>query len=419
MKAGFRAVCGIGTALTVWFPLLMSPSSGLAGDWPQILGPNRDGRALEERVADSFSTDGPKRLWELPVGDGLAGVAIVGESGILFHRRNDKEELLAFHPQTGEKLWATQFPASYSGSISPDNGPRCVPLIHKDRVFAFGAAGELHATGLSAGTKLWSRNLYKEFKGSEGYFGAGSCPIVMDDLLLLNVGGANGAGLVALRLADGEVAWKATDEGASYSSPVSVQLQGEPAAIFVTRLNCLAVRPSDGNVLWRFPFGARGPTVNAASPLIVDDHVFLSASYGVGAVWASLTSTGITKVWDNNETMSSQYTTCVLHGKYLYGVHGRADGGESSLRCFDPQTGRVLWYRDGFGVAHAILADNKLLMIKDDGTLVLVRPNPDRYEELASVQVLQKTVRALPALSGGRLYLRDTRRLICLDVSPQ
>ena len=101
----------------------------------------------------------------------------------------------------------------------------------------------------------------------------------------------------------------------------------------------------------------------------------------------------------------------------LYGVHGRADGGDASLRCVDPQTGKVLWSRDGFGVAHAILADDKLLLIKDDGTLVLVRPDPARCVELGEARVLKETVRALPALSRGRLYLRDTRRLISLDVS--
>lgn len=417
MKTGFCSLRGIGSALILINCLLTEHVTVLAGDWPQILGPNRDGRSVGEQIADSFPSDGPPLVWELSVGDGLAGAAIVSGRGILFHRRNADEELLAFHPETGKKQWDVHFPASYSGSISPDNGPRCVPLIHKDRVFAFGAAGQLHAIQLSDGSSLWSRNLYKDFKGSEGYFGAGSTPIIVDDRLLVNVGGANGNGLVALDPDNGQVVWKATDEGASYSSPVAAVLDGEAAAIFVTRLHCLAVRPRDGEVLWRIPFGARGPTVNAATPLILDNHVFLSASYGIGALFASVSGTGVRKVWDNNETMSSQYTTCVRHGEHLYGVHGRADGGESSLRCFDPKTGDILWSRDGFGVAHAILADDKLLLIKDDGMLVLVRPNPRQYEELASAQVLKKTVRALPALSDGRLYLRDTHRFICLDVS--
>ncbi|MFN7805557.1 MAG: PQQ-binding-like beta-propeller repeat protein [Planctomycetaceae bacterium] len=404
-------------ALTALLVLGLPPGVSRADDWPQILGPNRDGRAINEHLLDQFGSEGPRLVWELKVGEGFAGVSIQGDRGILFHRTNQQEEVLCFDSQTGVKRWATQFPASYAGAIAPDNGPRCVPLIHKDRVIVFGAAGKLHTLSLDDGAKLWSRDLYGEFKGNEGYFGAGSTPIVMEDLVLVNVGGAAGAGLVGLRLENGKTVWKGTDEGASYSSPVAVKLGEDLAAIFVTRLNCLAIRPRDGTVLWRFPFGARGPTVNAASPVVFENRLFVSASYGIGAVLADISPTGAKTVWENNDTMSSQYTTTVLHDGHFYGVHGRADGGESSLRCFDPLTGKILWSRDGFGVAHSILADGKLVLIRDDGTLFLVRAVPTGYEELGKSRVLKETVRALPALSRGKLYLRDARRLICLDVS--
>ena len=417
MKIAFRisprTVLTLSSGMAFWFW-----SVGVnAGDWPQILGPHRDGRASDERLISKFSTAGPPVLWEMPVGEGFAGVSILGARGILFHRVKNQEEIVCFDPQTGEKRWAKQLPASYQGGIAPDNGPRCVPVMHEDRVIVCGASGQMHVLAADDGSSQWSRDLYREFKGNEGYFGAGSTPIVLDNKVLINVGGAGGAGLVGLRLDNGETVWKATDEGASYSSPVEARLGDESTAIFVTRLNCLAIRPRDGSVLWRFPFGARGPTVNAASPVLLEGRLFLSASYGIGAVMASVSSKGVQTLWENNDTMSSQYTTSVLHEGHLYGVHGRADGGETSLRCIDPQTGKILWSRDGFGVAHAILADGKLLLIKENGTLVLVRPDPSGFEELGQARVLKDTVRALPALSRGRLYLRDTRRLVCLDVS--
>jgi outer membrane protein assembly factor BamB len=419
--AFLKTVCrfsrSIPLALTALLVLGLAPRFAMADDWPQILGPNRDGRAINERLVDRFESGGPRLVWELKVGEGFAGVSIVGDRGILFHRVNQQEEVLCFDSQTGDKRWATPFPASYAGAIAPDNGPRCVPVIHGDRVVVFGAAGKLHTLSLGDGEILWSRDLYREFKGNEGYFGAGSTPIVIDDLVLVNVGGAAGAGLVGLRLDTGETVWKGTDEGASYSSPIQTRLGDESAAIFVTRLNCLAIRPRDGTVLWRFPFGARGPTVNAASPVVLENRLFVSASYGIGAVMTNISESGAKTLWENNDTMSSQYTTSVLHRGHLYGVHGRADGGDASLRCFDPQTGKILWSRDGFGVAHPILADGKLVLIKDDGTLLLVRADPSGYEELGKARVLKDTVRALPALSRGKLYLRDARRLVCLDVS--
>lgn len=417
MKIGCRISLRMVLQLTVMVALACRPEVLDAGDWPQILGPNRDGRANDEHLADKFPADGPPQVWELKVGEGFAGVAIAGDRGILFHRVKNQEEVLCFDPQTGNQVWAKQFSASYQGGIAPDNGPRCVPLIHENRVVVFGAAGQMHCLGLEEGAALWTRELHRDFKGSEGYFGAGSTPLVIDDKVLVNVGGGAGAGVVALKLATGETVWKSTDEGASYSSPLATRLGDETAAVFVTRLNCLAIRPRDGSVLWRFPFGARGPTVNAASPIRLDDRLFLSASYGIGAVMANISAEKASPIWENNDSLSSQYTTSVLHGGVLYGVHGRADGGDASLRCIDPQNGQVLWSRDGFGVAHAILADDKLLLIKDDGTLVLVRPDAKRYAELGQSRVLKETVRALPALSRGKLYLRDARRLICLDVS--
>ncbi|MFN9371446.1 MAG: PQQ-binding-like beta-propeller repeat protein [Planctomycetaceae bacterium] len=417
MKTGCRISPRMVWQLSLFAALVWGPGLLNAGDWPQILGPNRDGRADDERLAEKFPADGPRQVWELRVGEGFAGVAIAGDRGILFHRVRNQEEVLCFEPQTGARVWATESPASYQGGIAPDNGPRCVPLVQGDRVIVFGAAGQMHCLALADGARLWTRDLYRDFKGSEGYFGAGSTPLVVDGKVLVNVGGGSGAGVVALKLETGETVWKSTDEGASYSSPVATQLGDGSAAIFVTRLNCLAIRPSDGSVLWRFPFGARGPTVNAASPIRLDDRLFLSASYGIGAVMAKISPDKATPIWETNDSLSSQYTTSVLHDGMLYGVHGRADGGDASLRCVDPQTGKVLWSRDGFGVAHAILADDKLLLIKDDGTLVLVRPDPARCVELGEARVLKETVRALPALSRGRLYLRDTRRLISLDVS--
>lgn len=388
-----------------------------AGDWPQILGPARNGTAAaDERILNTLPPGGARILWDREVGEGFAGAAVASERVVLFHRQGNREIAECFAAETGEPLWSQAFPASYSGSIAPDNGPRCVPLIHADSVYLCGAAGDVHCLGLTDGKVRWTRPLYKEAGSPEGYFGAGSSPLVEAGNLLINTGGKQGAGLMALSLSDGKTLWSSTDEQASYSSPTAATIDGQRQVVFVTRLNCISVDPKTGKVHWRFPFGARGPTVNAATPLVFDDHLFLSASYGVGAVYARLKSTGATEVWANNDTMSSQYTTCVLHQGLLYGVDGRADQGGGRLRCFEPQTGNVRWTKENFGVAHAILADGKLILLKDDGVLVLVSATAQGYQELGRQQVLKTTARALPALSAGRLFVRDTRRLVCVNL---
>lgn len=385
------------------------------GDWPQILGPNRNGLALDEQLADSWPTEGPRTLWQREVGQGFAGVAVSGDRLVLFHRLGDELVGEGLDAATGKSRWKTTLPTKYRSSISSDDGPRCVPLIHGDRVVLLGPAGEMAAVDLNTGKQLWTRELYEEFKAPEGYFGAGSSPIVEDGKLLVNVGG-RGAGLVALSLADGKTLWKATDELASYSSPTAATVGGVRHVVFVTRLNVVSVDAATGEVRFRFPFGARGPTVNAANPLVLGDHVFVSASYGVGAKWAKIGAGTATTEWESDDVMSSQYTTCVEHLGNLYGIDGRQDVGVARLRCIDPRAGKVLWTEEGFGTGNLILADDKLLIAKTDGTLVLARPSPTKYEPLAKVQVLDTTVQALPALAAGRLFVRDTKTLKCLAV---
>ncbi len=391
-------------------------TTGRAGDWPQILGPARNGIASGERLTESWSPQGPNALWERKVGAGLAGVAVVGENVYLFHREGDEEVIECLAAQDGGPRWRTPFPASYGGGIHSDVGPRCVPTVQGDRVILFGAAGDLHCVSTSDGAKVWSRAVNEEYRAPEGYFGAGSAPLVVGDRVLVNVGGRDGAGIVAFSLTNGETLWKKTDEDASYSAPTIAKIGGKQRAVFVTRYNTLALVPETGEVTFRFPFGKRGPTVNAATPLVFDDLLFVSASYGVGAVAARIENAKATELWRRDDVMSSQYVTCVHHGDFLYGVDGRQDLGVARLRCFEPRTGKVRWTEENFGVASLILAGDLVLALKTEGQLVLFRANPERFEQLAEAKVFDDIAQALPALSRGRLYVRDAKTLKCLEV---
>jgi outer membrane protein assembly factor BamB len=197
---------------------------------------------------------------------------------------------------------------------------------------------------------------------------------------------------------------------------VSATIDGVRHVVFVTRLNVVSVDPRTGAVRFQFPFGQRGPTVNAANPLILGDHVFVSASYGVGAQWAKVGAKRATTVWENDDVMSSQYTTCVEKDGMLYGIDGRQDVGVARLRAFDPKTGKVYWTEEGFGTGNFILAGDKLLIMKTDGELILAEPSPKAYRPLAKARLFDTTVQALPALSNGLLFARDTQSLKCVQV---
>jgi outer membrane protein assembly factor BamB len=387
----------------------------MAGEWPQILGPNRNGIAVGEKLAERWPKGGPAVEWRCPVGRGFAGPAVSGGKAVIFDRQGDFEVVTARNATSGQELWSVKAPVRYESTISPDDGPRCVPLIHGDRVYVLGVAGRLRCLTLADGSQRWQRELLKDFDVPPSYFGVGSAPILIGDKLLVNVGGDQ-AGVVAFNIADGTTAWQATDEGASYSSPTVATIEGRPIAIFVTRLTVVGLEPASGKVRFRFPFGQRGPTVNAATPLVIDGRLFVSASYGVGAVWAKLSANSVEELWRSDDVMSSQYTTCVYHEGALFGIDGRQDIPPAHLRAFDPHTKKVFWTEEDFGTGNLILAGDKLLIMKTDGELILAAADTSKYRELARAQVLNGTAQPLPALASGRLYVRDETTLKCLRV---
>ena len=398
----------------------LAQSAAVGGDWPQILGPARNGQAVGETLQAGRFQESPKVNWSYSLGTGFAGPAVVGDRVIVFHRQGDQERVESLSASTGKRQWQTSFPASYQGGFNPDDGPRCVPTVVDGRIYLFGAHGDLYCVDLKTGKKQWSRDVYGDFSGDDGYFGAGSTPLVSGQKLLVNVGGRGDAGLVAFDVKTGKTVWKTGREAASYSSPALTTLGGREVAIFVTRMNVVAVDPTTGKEYFRFAFGKQGPTVNAATPLVFDDHLFVTASYGIGAQLQKISLKEARSVWSDDQIMSSQYSTAVYHDGYLYGTHGREDVGTAQLRCVQARTGKVMWSQADFGVAHSILAGKHLLLLNSRGQLTLAIASPERFQKLHQHRVVRGTTRALPALSNGRLFLRTSNgakgELTCLQV---
>ena len=396
--------------------LLLVGSFAKAGDWPQILGPQRNGQAIDETLSDAWPTGGPPIVWNRPIGSGFAGPAIVDGRVILFHRKDDQEIVEALALADGKTLWTQKFPARYEATISSDDGPRCVPLVHDNRVYVLGAAGLAAALQLDDGKVVWQRELARDYRLRPSYFGVGSTPILEDGKLLINLGAEPAAGIVALDSKSGKTAWTVTDEQASYSSPVAATIDSVRHIFFITRYQFLSLDPANGQVRFRFPFGQRGPTVNGANPLVIDRNVFLSSSYGVGARLYQVNGSAAAEQWSRDALMSSQYMTSVFCKGAVYGVDGRDDVGATALRCFDPKTGELHWSEDNFGVATIIAAGNRLLLVKTNGEIVLADASPKAYQEQGRAKLSTLTIRALPAVSNGKLVVRDAETLYCVGV---
>jgi glucose dehydrogenase len=223
--------------------------------------------------------------------------------------------------------------------------------------------------------------------------------------------------VVAFDPASGKELWKATDDAASYSSPTSAEIDGKLAAVFLTRHGLRVFDAAEGKELYQHPFRPRiNESVQAATPLVWKDEIFLTVSYSTGGAVVRVKGGELTEVWANDNSLSSQYNTPVRVGDYLYGTHGRSDVGNAQLRCVEWKTGNVKWSEANFGVASVLAVDGGLLALTEAGDLVRCDVSPDGYKERARAKILDKPTRAAPALSEGKLFARDGGKLICVKL---
>jgi len=395
--------------------LLMAPLH--AEDWPQILGPARDGVYTGVRLADTWPAAGPRVLWKRPVGEGLAGVAVAGGRVLLFHRVQNEEVVESLAAATGAPQWRFAYPTTYRDDFGFDEGPRAVPVVAGGTVYTVGADSELTALDLATGTRRWQVNLMQRFGARKGYFGYAGSPLVEGGRVLVNAGGREkNAGIVALAADTGAVLWTATNHEPSYSSPVVATLEGQRLAVFFTREGLVGLDPATGAIRFQQRWRSRSAaSVNAATPLVIGNTIFLSASYGTGATALTVKGGTLTPLWSGDDALSNHYATSVHAGGILYGFHGRQEFGQA-FRAVDLATGAVKWSEERFGAGAVLLAGNRLVIAHERGGISLVAASPQQYRQLAHAAVLTGTMRAFPALAGGVLYLRNETTLVAVDL---
>jgi outer membrane protein assembly factor BamB len=395
---------------------VLSASVACAHDWPQLLGPSRNGEYRGGDLADSWPESGPRLVWETKVGRGFSGPVISGERLVLFHRTGSEEIIDCLRAASGDKLWSFAYPTAYHDDFGFDDGPRSAPTVAAGRVFSFGAEGVLSCVDLESGRKLWLVETQKLFSVRKGFFGAACSPLVVGDRVLVNVGSRDGAGIVAFDGSSGKVLWKATSDEASYSSPVLARIGAEDHAFFFTRAGLTDIDPAAGRVRFSFPWRPRiQASVNAASPVVAGDVVFISTSYSKGAAALEVKGDSFRELWSGDEVLSNHYATSVHRDGFLYGFDGRQEYG-ARLRCVELRTGKARWSEEGFGCGSLILAGSRLLAMLDNGELVLGEVSPQAFKPLARARILGGTARAYPALAHGFFYARSEEKLVCIDL---
>ncbi len=392
-------------------------TAALNTDWPQFLGPNRNGTYLGPPLGRSWSSNGPPVLWQRPTGAGFSGPAVSAHRLILFHRVDNRATVECLDPRTGAGLWKSSYPTDYHDDFGFDEGPRSTPSIAGNRVITYGAEGRLSCWNLADGALLWAVDTQKEFGSAKGFFGRACSPLVEGDLVIINLGGRGGAGIMAFDCATGKPRWQATADEASYASPVLGMIHERRAVLSLTREALVALKPENGQLYFRYPWcPSVHASVSAATPLVIGDFVSLSASYSAGAKLLRLGEHEPETIWASDDSLSNHYATSVYHEGYLYGWHGRQEQG-CELRCVELRSGRVQWKEPGLTAGTITLAGDDLLVLTEKGLLLRAPVAPAAFKPNARIQVLPFGVRAYPALADGLFFARSKDRLFCLDLN--
>jgi outer membrane protein assembly factor BamB len=403
--------------------LCVSASFTFAADWPQWLGPTRDG-ASPEKVAAWKDT--PKVLWRQPIGEGNSS-PIVADGRVYLHSKvkgKNEEEVLALGAADGKEVWRKTYPRAAFSSFY-GNGPRATPAVVDGKLYTYGITGVLTCWDAADGKQVWQVEALKKFGAKNLYFGASCSPLVEGKAVLLNVG-AKEASVVAFNKGSGEVVWKSQDDPASYSSPIAVGKGKERQVVFLTGEGVISLDPADGALFWRFPLKDR-LFESSTTPARAGD-ILLASSITYGSAGLRLAAKdgkpAMSEAWKDAKLTSYFSTPVAVGDDQIYLVTGSnpLGGGatQADLHCVEAKTGKTLWTRPRVGQYHASLlrtGDGKLLMLEDGGDLVLLDPSPKEYRELARSKVCGATW-AHPALAGGKLYLRDDKEVLCLDLGP-
>jgi len=407
------------TAFVCFFVLMPA----FAEDWPQWLGPRRDNSSTEKVKPWQGKLE---VLWRKPAGEGHSS-PVVADGRVFIHAKvanKNEEEIVAFDAKSGEEVWRTGYERTAFTSLF-GNGPRSTPAIVKDRFYAFGITGVLTCLDTKKGDKVWQMDTLQKFQAKNLFFGMACSPLVVGEHVLVNVGG-KGSSIVALDRASGEVAWKSMDDPASYASPIVFSEGGQCQAVFLTGANVASLDPADGSVNWRFPLVDR--LMESSTTPIRTGDLLLASSITYGSVGLKMEmkdgKPAVTEMWKNKELTSYFSTPVAIDTKHIYMVTGTASPftkPSADLHCIEAKTGKELWKRAKIGTYHASLmrtGDDNLLMLTDGGDLVLLGPSAKEYRELARAKVSGPETWAHPALTNGRLYVRDKTELICLQLVP-
>lgn len=406
---------------TLTFLFLLSRQASHADDWPQFLGPQRNGICSETGLTGRFPDSGPDIVWRTPLGVGMSGVAIANGTAFTTYQDDQKQYTVALDATTGKKLWQVDVSPTYENSMG--NGPRATPTVNDSTVYVFTGEGILAALNAQDGKILWSADTLKLVDGKPADYGMSSSPLVTKDGVVVHVGATNGC-VVCFDARTGQKKWTAGNAPAGYSSPVLATLAGREQILALAGSEVLGIDPVDGTVLWKYRFETEY-NCNTANPVVVDDSTLLiSAGENHGSVILKITvndgNFSVAEGWNSpgkDSVLRAEWQTPILgSGGLLFGLDNIGNAGPiTNLVCVRATDGEQLWIQKRFGKGNLVAADGKLFMTTMRGEVVIGKADSNGYQETARATVIGMT-RQAPSIANGMLYVRDDREVVCIDV---
>jgi outer membrane protein assembly factor BamB len=388
--------------------------TGAVEDWPKWRGPRADGISRETGIVSQFPLGGPAQLWSADVGIGYSSPVAVAGKVYLFTLNQGKETLTAFDAATGQILWSDESAGPAWTSRYP--GTRATPLVEGDAVYIYGGGGELTCRDLATGKPRWQVNILTITGSTPLSWGQGSSPLIAGDLVYVQ-GGQGGSIAVALKKADGTVAWQSEARGVGgYAHPIVADVSGQQQLIVFGGKAVYGMDPATGKTIWQQPWETNYD-VNAATPVYRDGHLFVSSEYNRGCMMLRVTPGGAEKLWENKE-VQSKINGMVLDRDHLYA------NSSGTIKCMSWPDGKIAWsasdaaLRLGAGGSIVRVGDDRLLCMSERGKLTIARATPEKIEVLAQAQLLDgREIWSTPLLYAGRLYAKGDTEFVCFDLT--
>ena len=409
MSRMFRRVAAVVVPAAVVLSLPTVVVNRPLDDWPQWRGLNRDGRSDEKGLLKDWPAAGPPLAWKAAgAGEGYSSFAVANGRLYTLGARAGTEYTFAFDAASGKKVWEASNGRRFNNDRG--SGPRATPTVDGDRIYSFGASGDLSALEAATGKVLWTVNVLTKFGGSNIQWGLSESPLVLSDRILVNAGGP----IVALQKTDGSQIWKSNGEPAGYSSAVLHEAGGVRQAIYFTHTRVVGVDVNSGKRLWSYEQVANN-VANIATPVVRDDKVFVSSDYGTGAALLQLTPSGggmrAKEVYFTRD-MRNHHSSSVLVGDHLYGFSS------AILTAMNFNDGQVAWRDRSVGKGSLVFADDRLYLFSEEGTVGLAEANPTAYREHGRFKISSGNLPTWshPVVSGGKLFLRDQDTIYAYDI---